>query len=91
MRTQAAGDLKVKRAATAVLMTGATWLGISLEAHAQCQVLPVGPMAVKAQFVPAVPEYLNDDNQIYPGRTMGGGTRILRSIPPPSFLKRRKE
>ena len=84
----------MKRVATAVLMTGATWLGISLEAHAQCQVLPVGPMAVKAQLVPvasAIPEYLNDDNQIYPGRTMGGGTRILRSIPPPSFLKRREE
>jgi len=84
----------VRRVATAVLMTGAAWLGLSLDASAQCQVLPVGPMAVKTEAVaarPAILECLNDDNQIYPGRTMGGGTRILRSIPPPSFLKRRKE
>lgn len=84
----------MKRVATAVLMTGAAWLGISLEASAQCQVMPVGPLAVKAETAtvrPAIMEYPNDDNQIYPGRTMGGGTRILRSIPPPSFLKRRKE
>lgn len=84
----------MKRVATAVLVTGATWLGLSLDAHAQCQVLPAGPLAVKAKPVvvrPAILEYLNDDNQIYPGRTMGGGTRILRSIPPPSFLNRGKE
>ncbi len=84
----------MKRVATAVLVTGAAWLGLSLEASAQCQVMPVGPLTVKAEPAavrPAIMEYLNDDNQIYPGRTMGGGTRILRSITPPSFLKRRKE
>ena len=84
----------MKRWVMAGLMTGAAWLGTSLEVHAQCLVQPVGPLAVKAEPVavrPAILECLNDDNQIYPGRTMGGGTRILRSIPPPSFLKRRKE
>ena len=84
----------MKRWVTAGLVTGAAWLGISLEAQAQCLIQPIGPLAVKAEPVavrPAALDFLNDDNQIYPGRTMGGGTRILRSIPPPSFLKRRKE
>ena len=73
--------------ATAVVLTGAMVLGISLEAHAQALITPTGPLSVKS----APKLVLSEDEQIYPGRTMGGGTRILRSSPPPSFLKRRKE
>jgi hypothetical protein len=84
----------VKRTVAAVAMTGAALLGLSLEAQAQSLIMPCGPMSVKevvVQPVREVPqEYLTKD-YIYPGRTMGGGTRILRSSPPPSFLKRRKE
>ena len=84
----------MKRAVTAVVMTGAALLGLSLEAQAQSLIMPCGPMSVKEVVVQPVrdvsPEYLTPD-YFYPGRTMGGGTRILRSSPPPSFLKRRKE
>jgi len=84
----------VKRAVVAVVMTGAALLGLSLEAQAQSLIMPCGPLAVTV----AVPQPIREASQqnltkdyIYPGRTMGGGTRILRSSPPPSFLKRRKE
>lgn len=84
----------MRRALAAVTMTGAALLGLSLEAQAQSLVMPCGPLCVKA-IVPephrqAVLEQLTND-YIYPGRTMGGGTRILRPIPPPSFLNRRED
>ena len=68
--------------ATAIALTGVMGLGISLEAHGQAIIMPTGPLSVK----PAPKLVLSKDEQIYPGRTMGGGTRILRSSPPPSFL-----
>jgi hypothetical protein len=84
----------VKRAMAAVVMTGASLLGLSLEAQAQSLIMPCGPLAVRTVALEpsreAPLEYLTKD-YFYPGRTMGGGTRILRSNPPPSFLKRRKE
>jgi hypothetical protein len=84
----------VKRAVAAVAMTGVALLGLCLEAQAQSLIMPCGPLSLKeagTQLVLEVPqEYLSKD-YFYPGRTMGGGTRILRSSPPPSFLKRRKE
>jgi len=84
----------VKRAVVAAAMMGAAFLGLSLEAQAQSLIMPCGPLLVKAaaaELAHAVSqEYLLRD-YFYPGRTMGGGTRILRSSPPPSFLKRRKE
>ena len=84
----------MRRALAAAVMTGAALLGLSLEAQAQSLVMPCGPLSVRAAapepLRPAVLEYLTQD-YIYPGRTMGGGTRILRSIPPPSFLKDRRE
>jgi hypothetical protein len=84
----------VKRVVTTMVMTGAACLGLSLEARAQCLILPVGPLAVKSEpsaVRQASLDFQNNDNKVYPGRTMGGGTRILRSIPPPSFLTRREE
>jgi hypothetical protein len=81
-RSKAAGGATVRGLATAVVLTGAMGLGISLEAHAQALITPTGPLSVK----PALKSVLSEDEQIYPGRTMGGGTRILRSNPPPSFL-----
>jgi hypothetical protein len=84
----------VKRVVAAVAMTGAALLGLSLEAQAQSLIMPCGPMSVKesvAAPVRAVSQEFVTKDYIYPGRTMGGGTRILRSSPPPSFLKRRKE
>jgi len=84
----------VKRVVVAAAMTGAALLGLSIEAQAQSLIMPCGPLAVRESAVEPVREviqkYLAID-YIYPGRTMGGGTRILRSSPPPSFLKRRKE
>jgi len=84
----------VRRAVATVVMTGAALLGLSLEARAQCLVMPCGPLSVKvaaAELAPELPEQSLTKDYFYPGRTMGGGTRILRSSPPPSFLKRRKE
>lgn len=84
----------MRRAVATTVMTGMALLGLSLEARAQSLVMPCGPLSVKAAGVePArqsTLEFLTKD-YIYPGRTMGGGTRILRSIPPPSFLNRREE
>ena len=82
----------MKRALVAVTVTGALWLGMAPAAQAQSLATPCGPMALKAAEPArdAILKYLSND-YIYPGRTMGGGTRILRSNPPPSFLKRRKE
>ena len=82
----------MRRLATAVVLTGAMGLGFSLEAHAQALIMPTGPLSVMpAAAAPAPKMEVSIDEQNYPGRTMGGGTRILRSSPPPSFLKRRKE
>lgn len=82
----------MRRLAAAVVLTGAMGLGFSLEAHAQALIMPTGPLSLKpAVAAPASKIDVSEDEQIYPGRTMGGGTRILRSSPPPSFLKRRKE
>lgn len=76
-------------AATAIL-AGAAWMGLSGEAQAQALILPTGPLALRAPS-PTVLDLKSDESQIYPGRTMGGGTRILRTNPPPSSLNRRKE
>ncbi len=82
----------MRRLATAVVLTGAMGLGFSLEAHAQALIMPTGPLSLKSAAAAPAPKLERDnDEQIYPGRTMGGGTRILRSSPPPSFLTRRKE
>ena len=84
----------MRRALASAAMTGAALLGLSLEAQAQSLVMPCGPLAVKTAAAEPVRkaslEFLTKA-YIYPGRTMGGGTRILRSIPPPSFLKDRRE
>ena len=82
----------MRRLATAVVLTGAMGLGISLEARAQALIMPTGPMSVPMAAPTTAPKQnYTEVEQIYPGRTMGGGTRILRSSPPPSFLKRRRE
>jgi len=82
----------VRRLATAVVLTGAMGLGFSLEAQAQALIMPTGPLSLKVVVVkPEAALEVPKKEQIYPGRTMGGGPRILRSSPPPSFLKRRKE
>ncbi len=84
----------MRRVVAAVAMTGAALLGLSLEVQAQSLVMPCGPLVVMPAAVEpardAFPVYLTKA-YIYPGRTMGGGTRILRSIPPPSFLNRRED
>lgn len=82
----------MRRLVGAVVLTGAMGLGLSLEAHAQALIMPTGPLAVMTLAETPVPTLEESGvDQVYPGRTMGGGTRILRSIPPPSFLKRRRE
>ena len=78
-----------RMAATAIL-AGAAWMGLSGEAQAQSLITPTGPLSLRAPS-PTVLDLKADDSKFYPGRTMGGGTRILRTNPPPSSLKRRKE
>jgi len=74
----------------AVILTGAAWMGLSGEAQAQALVTPMGPLALRPRPEP-VQNLQLEALKIYPGRTMGGGTRILRSSPPPSSLNRREE
>ena len=84
----------MKRVATAVILAGAAWLGLATEARAQVLITTTGPLAVKApvaELSTSLLEQTSDNEQIYPGRTMGGGTRFHRIIPPPSSLNRRKE
>jgi hypothetical protein len=76
--------------AAAVILAGAAWMGLSGEAQAQALITPTGPLSLRAAS-PTVLELKSDGSKVYPGRTMGGGTRILRTNPPPSSLKRRKE
>ena len=76
--------------AATVILAGAAWMGLSGEAQAQALIMPTGPLALRAPS-PTVLDLKSDGTQIYPGRTMGGGTRILRTNPPPSSLNRRKE
>ena len=80
----------MKRTAAVVILTGAAWMGLSGEARAQSLITPMGPMAVRPAPI-TILSLESEGEKLYPGRTMGGGTRILRSSPPPSFLKRRKE
>ena len=76
--------------AVTVILAGAAWMGLSGEAQAQVQIMPTGPLSLRAPS-PTVLDLKPDDSKFYPGRTMGGGTRILRTNPPPSSLRRRKE
>ena len=88
----------MRRMVVAVILTGAGWLGVSTEALAQVQIMPTGPLALKAPACVRPAEDRSESpaqilacNKVYPGRTTGGGNRMLRTIPPPSFLIRRKE
>ena len=80
----------MKRTAAAVILAGAAWMGLPAEAQAQVLITPTGPLSLRAPS-PAVLELKSDVSKVYPGRTMGGGNRILRTNPPPSSLKRRRE
>jgi hypothetical protein len=84
----------VKRVVAAMVMALGAWMGLSREAQAQALVTPTGPLAVRTR--PAAMASIStgtasDSDKVYPGRTMGGGSRILRINPPPSSLKRREE
>ena len=81
----------MKRAVTAVILAGAAFLGLATEARAQVLITTTGPLAVTGPVSTIALELTSDNEQIYPGRTMGGGTRFHRIIPPPSSLNRRKE
>lgn len=84
----------MKRAAMAAVLTGATWMGLSGNAHAQALIMPTGPLLIRTLDGTVVSDFhglTSKDDKFYPGRTMGGGPRILRANPPPSSLKRRKE
>jgi len=76
--------------AVTVILAGAAWMGPPGEVQAQALITPTGPMSLRAPS-PTVLELKSDGSKVYPGRTMGGGNRILRTNPPPSSLKRRKE
>jgi hypothetical protein len=79
--------------AVAAVLTGAAWMGLWGEAHGQVQIMPAGPLSVRDSRALVSVELGQESNldKVYPGRTMGGGPRILRSNPPPSSLKRRRE
>src|SRR5258706_5786959 len=85
-RKRAAGGRSVKRTAAALILTGAAWMGLSGEARAQVLITPTGPLALSRapEAYSAMESNLaRDDDKFYPGRTMGGGTRVLRTNPPP--------
>ena len=73
-----------------VILAGAAWMGLPGAAQAQSLITPMGPLALRPRPEP-VQNLQLEALKFYPGRTMGGGTRILRSSPPPSSLNRREE
>ena len=85
----------MKRVGAALIMAGAAWMGLSTEAQAQVLIMPTGPLSLRTspvvEVAPGPHELISEVDKVYPGRTMGGGTRFLRTNPPPSSLKRRKE
>lgn len=84
----------MRRAVAAMLMSVGAWMGLARDAQAQALITPTGPLSIKtrpADIATVFPGTALESDKVYPGRTMGGGSRILRSNPPPSSLKRRKE
>jgi len=84
----------VRRLVAAMVMTVGAWMGLASEARAQALITPTGPLSIKTRpaGMPTIfPGTALDSDKVYPGRTMGGGSRILRSNPPPSSLKRPEE
>jgi hypothetical protein len=84
----------VKRVVAAMVVTLGTWMGLAREAQAQALITPTGPLSIRTRPVYLMPSFLetaSGSDKVYPGRTMGGGSRILRTNPPPSSLKRREE
>jgi len=84
----------VKRILAALVVTVGAWIGVATEAQAQVLITPIGPMSIETRVssdVSAMTAKAAEGDKFYPGRTMGGGRRILRSNPPPSSLKRREE
>ena len=85
----------MRRMAASGILTGALWMGIAVQAQAQVQIMPTGPLVLKSSpellAAPTEAECSSSVDKFYPGRTMGGGSRMLRPNPPPSFLSRRKE
>ena len=84
----------MKRAVAAIVMTLGALVGLAKEAQAQALITPTGPLSIKsrpAKVESIFSENASDSDKVYPGRTMGGGSRILRINPPPSSLKRREE
>jgi hypothetical protein len=78
----------------ALIATVAAWMGLARDAQAQVLITPIGPMSIEVRAssdVLAMTARASERDKFYPGRTMGGGPRILRSNPPPSSLKRREE
>jgi len=78
----------------ALVATAAAWMGLAKDAQAQVLITPIGPMSIETRVssgVSAMTSKAVECDKFYPGRTMGGGRRILRSNPPPSSLKRREE
>jgi hypothetical protein len=84
----------VKKTLVAMMVAGAAWMAGATDAQAQSLITPTGPLAIRIRTTEVAPATTKSDakrEKVYPGRTMGGGTRILRQSPPPSSLKRRKE
>lgn len=84
----------MKKTVVAMMVAGAAWMAGATDAHAQSLITPTGPLAIRSRVSedePAMTKLATKRDKVYPGRTMGGGTRILRQSPPPSSLKRRKE
>jgi hypothetical protein len=76
----------------ALIATAATWMGLTRDAQAQVLITPTGPLSMRTLALERKStESVSKSDKFYPGRTMGGGPRILRSNPPPSSLKRREE
>ena len=84
----------MKRGLVAMILGGAAWMGLATEAQAQVLITPTGPMSIRTgawEKTRAFAGTVSESDKFYPGRTMGGGSRILRPNPPPSSLKRRED
>lgn len=84
----------MKRTLVAMMVAGTALVGLAKDAQAQVLITPTGPLAIRPRVekeLSPILDFSSDLNKVYPGRTMGGGPRILRSSPPPSSLNRQRD
>ncbi len=84
----------MKRMASAVILTGAAWMGLPGAAQAQVLIMPTGPLSLRAPARESLQGLARLDlyrDNFSPVARWAGGPGFSGPIPPPSSLKRRKE